>query len=89
MKDTQSQREVTVWRQALSERYGKGTDKIREGVKAEPTIKAKPAWERQAALARVDTVLTGFPMMVNMQTQAKQHERNRGLAQDQSRGIER
>jgi Ti-type conjugative transfer relaxase TraA len=89
MKDRQSQREVTAWRQVLSARYGKGADKIREGVKAEPTIKAKPAPERQAVLARVDTVLTGFPMMVNMQTQAKQQGRNRGLEQDQSRGIER
>jgi len=89
LKDGSSIQEVQSFRKALSERYGPGHGMIREGIALDPGFKQKGQADREVTLARVNTVLTGFPQIGDMQTQVKSHERNRELGKDQGRGIER
>lgn len=89
MKEIKPRREILEMRNALTARYGKGRENIRQGLQHDQGLKAKPAAERDATIAQVNTFLTGFSKMADMQMQVKQHARNRGLAQEQSRGIER
>jgi len=89
MKDTSSMREVTNFRAALTDRYGKGQDNIRNGVAQDPAMKAKSETQRQLANTRVNAVLIGFPQMVQMQEQVRSQTRTRDVGKDQSKGIER
>lgn len=89
MKDRQMINEVSSFRQSLHARYGLGQSAVQAGLLNEPAFKTKPAPERQAALARVNTVMVRFPAIIEMQGQLRQQERDRDLGKDQSLGIER
>ena len=89
MKQTGAKQEVTQLRKSLTERYGKGRTNIERGLARDPALKAKSEPERRASLSRINTVMKGFPVMVEMQGQVQRQERDRVQAKEQSRGIER
>lgn len=89
LSDKASVQDVVRFRQALTERYGKGQETIQKGVDQDPALKSKSATERKLVQTRVDTVMHSVPVISHMRDQIKQRDRARELGKDQSRGIER
>ncbi|MDF1670221.1 MAG: Ti-type conjugative transfer relaxase TraA [Roseovarius sp.] len=89
LSDKASMQEITRFHQSLTERYGRGRNTIRDGIEADPAMKAKPASERSLVQERVGVVMQAIPALTQMRETIRQRDRAPDLGQDKSRGIER
>jgi Ti-type conjugative transfer relaxase TraA len=89
LSDKASVQEVVRFRQALTERYGKGQATVEAGMTQDPGLKARSPSERSMVQTRVGNVMDAVPTIGHMRDQIQQRDRAIERGQDQSRGIER
>ncbi|MCQ0090214.1 Ti-type conjugative transfer relaxase TraA [Pelagivirga sediminicola] len=89
LTDKASVQEVVRFRRALTERYGEGSDAIRNGIAQDPALTARSAAERELVQTRVNVVAQAIPVLGQMRAQIRQLDRAPELGKDNSRGIER
>lgn len=89
LSDKASVQEVVRFRQALTERYGKGQAAVEKGMAQDPGLKARSASEQNLVQTRVSNVMEAMPTIGHMRDQIQQRDRAIELGMDQLRGIER
>ena len=89
LTDKASVQEVVRFRQALTERYGQGSDAIRNGIKQDPALTSRSAAERELVQTRVNMVAQAIPVIGQMRAQIRQLDRAPELGKNNGRGIER